>query len=87
MINAVAPDGLMRRGWMLGLPTNYSRNRTPGPPLLPAAMNLTPAFSSALRMALIVRGKSSSPRSKRVMVFVETFAAAASCLIQSDCRV
>jgi hypothetical protein len=40
-------------------------------------MNFTPAFSSALQMALIVRGKSSSPRSKRVMVFVDTFAAAA----------
>jgi hypothetical protein len=64
--------------WIGGWHFCYSRRRTPAPPLLPAFRNFTPASSSALRVALIVRGKSSSPRSKRVMVFVDTFAAAAS---------
>src|SRR6266571_628252 len=64
--------------WIGGWHFCYSRRRTPAPPLLPAAMNFTPASSSALRMASSVRGKSSSPRSKRVTVFIETFAAAAS---------
>src|SRR5690348_14785913 len=53
--------------WIGGWHFCYSRRRTPAPPLLPAAMNFTPASSSALRMASSVRGKSSSPRSKRVM--------------------
>jgi hypothetical protein len=54
-------------------------NLTPAPPPF-SAMNLTPADSSAARIAASVRGLSASPRSRRTMVFVETLAFSANSL-------